>query len=143
MTTKTVRLSLNVLTAMMLWPGLFAGLVRAADAPKIQFDRTIQDLGIVIEGEVPGGKFVFQNTGTGVLELSKPETSCGCTVATVKPEKLAPGEKGEISFTLDLTNMRGPTEKSITVPSNDPETPQALLLIKADIKPIFEFSPEI
>ena len=131
----------------MLWcalcVGLSGGLVRAADTPKIHFEQTLYDLGNVIEGEVPSGKFFFRNAGTGMLELGKVETSCGCTVAAVKPEKLKPGETGEVAFTLDLTNIRGPTDKSIDLPSNDPLMPVTHLIIKATVKPVFEFNPQL
>src|SRR5204863_5703315 len=136
---KTACRILTIIAAAVLT----AGAARAADTPKIQFERTVLDLGKVTEGEVPTGKFLFQNTGAAVLEMSKLNTSCGCTVAAVKPEKLKPGETGEITFTLDLTNIRGPTEKSITVPSNDPQTPVTYLLIKANVTPVFEFDPEL
>src|SRR5262245_42655275 len=94
-------------------------VAQAAGAPKIQFDTTVYDLGKVIEGEMPAGKFFFRNTGDSDLVVTNLQTSCGCTVAGVKPDKLKPGELGEIFFTLDLVNIRGPTEKQITVPSND------------------------
>ena len=115
----------------------------AEDKPVIQFEKTVLDLGKVVEGDVPAGKFSFRNAGTGMLELSKVDTSCGCTVASAKPDKLQPGEVGDIIFTLDLTNLRGPTEKSITVLSNDPKSPVVQLLIKAEIKAVFEFTPEL
>jgi len=122
----------------------FAGVSAEAESrPKIQFEKTILDIGHVVEGESIPGKFTFRNTGAAVLEIQQPETSCGCTVASVKPERLKPGEKGEIEFTLDLTNIRGPAEKTITVPSNDPETPSALLIIKAEVKALFQHDPEL
>src|SRR5260221_2534060 len=84
------------LCAAVLGLLLAATLLRAEDQPKIQFEKLIQDLGIANEGGSLAGKFYFTNTGTALLEVQPPETSCGCTVASVKPDKLKPGEKGEI-----------------------------------------------
>jgi len=127
----------------LLSAGLAVGAVSAEEAPKIHFDKTVYDVGKVVEGEACSGKFSFRNEGKAVLEIGQVDTSCGCTVASVMPDKLQPGQTGLIAFTLDLTNVRGPTQKGITVPSKDPDTPVVQLTIKADVKPIFEFSPEL
>ena len=110
---------------------------------KIQFDRTVYDFGNTSMVQQLTGTFTYQNTGEGVLELKKPTTSCGCTVASVKPESLKPGEKGELVFTMNVGSMtRGHAEKHITVPSNDPQTPSVNLTVKADIVPTFDYTPQ-
>jgi len=115
----------------------------AQPAAKIEFDRTVYDFGNTSMVQQLTGTFSFQNTGEGVLELKKPTTSCGCTVASVKPESLKKGEKGELVFTMNVGNMnRGHAEKHITVPSNDPQTPSVNLTVKADIIPIYDFNPQ-
>jgi len=115
----------------------------AQAAPKIQFDRTVYDFGTTSMVQQLTGTFTFQNTGVGVLDLKKPSTSCGCTVASVKPDTLKPGDKGELVFTMNVGNMtRGHAEKYITVPSNDPQTPSVNLTVKADIVPTFDFNPQ-
>lgn len=122
--------------------GLVLGAVAAsAQGPRIKFDSTVYDFGSTSLVQTVTGTFTFQNTGNAVLEVKKPATSCGCTVAGVKPEKLAPGERGELVFTLNLAGMRGHVVKTITVPSNDPATPQVQLTLKADVQAIFEVNP--
>jgi hypothetical protein len=116
---------------------------KAQPAPKIQFDRTVYDFGNTSMVQQLTGTFTYENTGAGVLDLKKPSTSCGCTVASVKPDTLKPGEKGELVFTMNVGNMhRGHAEKHITVPSNDPQTPSVNLTVKADIVPTFDYNPQ-
>jgi hypothetical protein len=79
--------------------------------------------------------------GDADLKIGKPSTSCGCTVAGVKPEVLKPGEQGELSFTLNLGRNRAVLQKQITVESNDPETPRTVLTVKADYTPLYEITP--
>jgi hypothetical protein len=111
--------------------------------PRIQFDKTVYDFGTTSMVRQLTGKFTYQNVGDAVLELEKPETSCGCAVASVEPETLKPGEKGELVFTLNVAlSMRGHVEKSITVASNDPTTPSAELTIQAHMTSPFDFTPE-
>jgi hypothetical protein len=120
---------------------LIASLAVAADAPKLQFDKTIFHFGQATEGDERAGKFTFRNAGNAELKIGVPETSCGCTAVTVKPDTLRPGERGEINFTLDLTNIRGEVKKTISVPSNDPDQPVVNLSIIGDAKPLFEIEP--
>lgn len=127
--------------ALALWLGLAVVATRAEEAPKLQFEKTTYDFGTASEGAEVTGKFVFHNDGKGVLSIDKPETSCGCTVASVKPDTLSPGETGEIAFRLDLTDARGPVKKTITVPSNDPQQPKLLLIISGVVEAVFDVSP--
>ena len=78
---------------------------RAEGTPKIQFDKTVYDFGVTALVESVTGTFTFQNAGDGVLQLQKPKPSCGCTVASVNPETLKPGEKGELVFTIDRKSV--------------------------------------
>jgi len=119
-----------------------AGAVKpSAGAPKIKFDKTIYDFGKTSQVEHVTGTFTFQNIGDGVLKLEKPQTSCGCTVAGVKPEVLEPGEKGELTFTLSLGRSRAVLQKMITVTCNDPQTPKTMLTVKADYTPLYDITP--
>jgi len=109
--------------------------------PKIQFDKTVYDFGVTSFVSSVTGTFTFENTGPGELKVGKPQPSCGCTVASVKPDVLKQGEKGELVFRVNLGAARGPIEKHITVPSNDPQSPSVSLVIKADVRQIVQVSP--
>jgi len=110
-------------------------------APKIQFDKTVYDFGSTSMVQQLAGKFIISNTGSATLEIKKPQPSCGCTVPALKTDKLAPGEKTELTFTLNVGMPRGHLEKHITVPSNDPTQPSVNLTLKADIVATFDVIP--
>jgi hypothetical protein len=101
---------------------------------------TVYDFGTT--GGVPlvAGTFLFRNTGDGILKVDKPKPACGCTVASVKPDTLKPGEKGELVFTLTLPNIHGHISKTITVPSNDPTNANVVLTVQLDNKPRYELT---
>jgi hypothetical protein len=118
----------------------------AAKAPpgpagKIQFANTVYNFGTTSQVDSVTGTFTFSNAGEGELKIQKAVPSCGCTVASVKPDVLKPGEKGELVFTLRLGGARGHLEKHITVPSNDPQSPSVNLTIKADVVQLVEATP--
>jgi hypothetical protein len=62
-------------------------------------------------------------------------------VAAVKPDLLQPGQKGELSFTLNLPKTRASLQKQITLQSNDPKAPRSLLTVKAEYLPLYEVVP--
>ena len=112
-----------------------------AAAPAIQFEQLVYDFGKVTGFQVATGAFKFKNIGDAVLKLNQPTTSCGCAVAALKDDELNPGDTGEVNFTLDLGYTKSLLERQITVASNDPKTPQAVLTVKADYTPLYEVDP--
>ena len=114
---------------------------KAAAKPKLKFDQLVYDFGKTCQVETVSGTFTFQNIGDGVLKMGKPTTTCGCTVAGVKPEVLQPGEKGELGFTLTLGRSRAILQKHISVDSNDPDHPRTTLDVKADYTPLYQLTP--
>lgn len=125
-----------------LQEGRIAPVEASQGVPKLQFDSTVYDFGRV---SLPGpqkGKFTFKNAGDGVLKIEKPKTSCGCTVAGVTPDTLEPGQTGELVFELNITG-RGLLQKNIYVTSNDPQSPQITLTVKAEHVPVYEYSPTV
>jgi hypothetical protein len=115
-------------------------VLQSGAAPRIQFETNLFDFGTITTVETISGVFRFKNAGDGILKVGLPGTSCDCTEAKVKPDTLAPGESGELSYTIKLERaLNG--ERHIMVPSNDPKTPLAQLAIKMDYTPLYELSP--
>jgi hypothetical protein len=114
----------------------------SSSAPKLQFETNLFDFGTITSVETLSGVYKFKNVGHGLLKIGVPGTSCDCTEAKVKPDTLAPGETGELTFTIKLERaLNG--ERHIMVPSNDPESPLSQLTVKMDYTPLFELSPAL
>ncbi|MCS7049443.1 MAG: DUF1573 domain-containing protein [Verrucomicrobiae bacterium] len=127
----------------LFWIGSFVVVNGLAFAgPQLQFDRTVYDFGRTANVSSVVGTFTFRNAGDAELRIARPAPACGCTVAGVKPEVLQPGETGELVFTLHLGNMRGIVQKTIAVPSNDPQNPTQQLTIRAEVVRIYEVNPQ-
>lgn len=123
------------------WTGAWCVAALADGAPKIQFDQIVYDFGKVAQVETVSGTFKFKNTGDGILKVEPPKPSCGCTIAGLKPDTLKPGESGELAFTLNLGRSKTLMEKHISVTSNDPQTREVSLIIKADYTPLYDINP--
>ena len=141
----------RIRTAVIASAGMIAvtALTKGAPAttnavgPRIHFDKTVYDFGATSMVQQLTGTFTFQNVGDALLELKTPKTSCGCTVASVEPEILKPGEKGALTFTVNLAAFSsGHAEKQITVPSNDATAPSVELTVQTDLTSPVELSPQ-
>lgn len=131
----------TLFAAAILGLGVFTLAAASNDAPKIQFERTVYDFGKTSQVATVSGVFKFKNTGDSVLKVEPPKPSCGCTVTDLKSDTLRPGETGELGFTLHLGLVKAQFDKQIAVKSNDPETPEVSLSVKADYTPMYDISP--
>ena len=131
----------STLCAGALWTAALCVTAPAWGAPKIEFDRMVYDFGKISQVESVGGVFKFKNVGDSVLKIEPPKPSCGCTFAELKPDTLQPGEAGELPFTLHLGVVKAVFDKHIAVRSNDPQTPEVSLSIKADYTPLYDINP--
>jgi hypothetical protein len=135
-TVMKARILLVLGMTASFWVGMAAEPV-----PRIQPDKTVYSFGKVIGKDTVAGKFKFTNTGSGVLRLADPKVQCGCTVASLEPRLLNPGENAELEFTFALGTARAFLAKHITVFSNDPDRPEIELTINVDYTPLFDLTP--
>ncbi|MDA3943303.1 MAG: DUF1573 domain-containing protein [Bacteroidetes bacterium] len=105
---------------------------KPANGPEITFDETIYDYGeIVLHGDGTH-EFEFTNTGNEPLILSRPRSSCGCTVPTWPKQPILPGDKEKIKVTYN-TNKAGSFNKSVTIMSNAKNSSTVVLRIKGKV----------
>jgi hypothetical protein len=94
-----------------------APVVDNPNAPEIVFEKTVHDYGTLVQGADGTCEFKFTNKGKEPLILSKPQSSCGCTVPTWPQEPILPGKSDVIKVTYATHNV-GPINKTVTVTSN-------------------------
>lgn len=85
----------------------------------ISFEKETHDFGKIKED---GGKveyrFMFTNTGSTPLIITKVQASCGCTSPSWTEKPVLPGQQGFVNAVFDPQNRPGNFNKSITVESN-------------------------
>ncbi|KKR39210.1 MAG: Rhodanese-like protein [Parcubacteria group bacterium GW2011_GWC2_40_31] len=110
----------------------------APNDPKISFDRTFHDFGLVPQyGGVVEAKFKVRNDGVKTLEIGKITTSCSCTSASISSSAIASGESAEMIVRFDPDFHDEPKDifkRTIFIPTNDPSTPEAEITIQVDIE---------
>lgn len=104
-----------------------------ANSPKINFESSEFEFGKITQGESVSYDFVFTNTGKSDLVIRKIKASCGCTATNPEKMVIKPGEKSKISTTFNSRGKRGRQNKTITVITNDPTSPNTILKVKGEV----------
>lgn len=113
----------------------------AALAPKIVCDEPIFDFGEKSNSEFVEHDYPIRNAGTLSLEIRSVRASCGCTAVKPSQDVVAPGGEASIRARLDLHGRNGFQQKTITVESNDPETPNLILQLKGNAVQVLRAEP--
>lgn len=103
-------------------------------APRLQFDRSTHNFGTIKQGDVVTTNFEMTNTGKSDLIIYKTKASCGCTASEPEKTVLKAGEKTNLKVTFNSAGKSGQDSKSVTIFCNDPNYPEALVVIKSDIQ---------
>lgn len=103
--------------------------VAIADAPKVEFEKTSYDFGIITQGEKVSYDFKFKNTGRTPLIITNATATCGCTVPEYPKQPVKPDEEAIIKVVFDSEGKMGKQDKVVTMTSNaNPEIPQLHLV---------------
>ena len=85
--------------------------------------------------------FKYENKGKTVVNIKNVNSSCGCTVATLKKNDVQPGEKGEVTATFKIGGRTGVQSKTVSVQTDDPNQPMVNLVLQATIAQAVEVQP--
>lgn len=111
-----------------------ATAVAADGQARIVVPENVHDFGSVEQGNVVMHAFRIENGGTTPLRIGHLKGTCACTVAASTERDVPPGESAEISVRLDTARLAGPTRKTVTVYTNDPETPVVGLTVTGRVE---------
>lgn len=93
--------------------------------------------GKALQGDIVDVEIPITNSGDGPLTVDA-EGDCGCVVPEVIPP-IAPGKSSVLKVGIQTREFATPIERKITVFTNDPDRPIAVLPVKIGITPRFRF----
>lgn len=102
--------------------------------PKLKFDKTEHDFGVINEGDIVETVFTFTNSGKSELIITSAKGTCGCTVPEWPKEPIMPGESGEIKVKFNSDRKPNLQQKQITLVTNTDQGKE-ILKIKAQVTP--------
>ena len=77
----------------------------------------------VLSGQEIKGKLILKNKGDELLKIHGVSSTCGCTTLRLKERKLNQGDEVDLEFVVDTRGKLGMVEKTITIHSNDLDSP--------------------
>lgn len=103
--------------------------------PKIELPQTSHDFGQVRQGDVVTVTLPVRNVGEKDLHIESVATSCGCTSAKVEPTVIPPQGEATLMAWYDsgLHPDEGPILRVVYITTDDPETPEARVDIRATV----------
>lgn len=111
----------------------------AQGVPQLALKQQIHDFKDVIEGEVLEHTFEVLNQGDEPLILERVKPGCSCSVAHFD-STVPPNGEGKISVKIDTKGFDGPERWVVKVFSNDPKWGEAILDLRANVKPVITVS---
>ena len=90
--------------------------------PLLKVEQVIEEKSILTGKEIKG-KLILKNNGDELLKILGVSSTCGCTTLKLKQRRIKPGDVVDLRFFIDTRGKLGMVEKTITIHSNDPETP--------------------
>ncbi|MBN2584409.1 MAG: DUF1573 domain-containing protein [Planctomycetes bacterium] len=99
-------------------------------------ERADHDFGDMSLGKASIRKhiFVLANTGDRPVRIVKQTSTCGCTVASLPTDSVAPGTVVEIPVTVDWGNRPGRQRATVVLQTDDPKAPLVYLTVSGFIR---------
>lgn len=141
---RTSRFKAIVLLSFLSVAPAFASDVAArepADEPRIEFEQTIHDFGVVGQNTTVNHEFAFHNAGDSILQIESIESPCSCTASLLSSDSIAPGETGILEVAFSAGMRQGTSKNSLTMYTNDSASPEVKIEITAEVEPLFAVEP--
>jgi hypothetical protein len=139
-----VNLKLKILVSLVVSLFFFwlpADMLSAQEkgSSKMVLKEQLVDFKDVIEGKDIAHCFEVFNEGDEPLEIEQVRPDCSCSVVSFD-QSIPPQGRGKITVKVDTKGFEGKQRWGIKVLTNDPKWKEAVLDLRANIKPIVTLS---
>lgn len=130
--TKLALCAIGLALAVLV-PGAAFSQGQSTTLPKLVIAKPEHDFGKIKQGDQVTFTFTVENAGTAELLIANVSPACGCT-ATDFSKKVAPGQKGKITLSVNTAGLLGKVSRYADVISNDKEQPNFKLWVHLDVE---------
>jgi len=125
-----------LLISLIMEPRLSA---ESSQLPKMVLKEQIFDFNQVYEGQTISHDFQVFNRGTDTLLIERVKTTCSCSVVSFD-SAIPPGGQGNIAVKVYTHGSDGRERWGVTIFTNDPNWKEAILDLRADVRPAIVLS---
>lgn len=101
-------------------------------SPRAYVPFSSYDFGDIYKGELISQLFVIRNEGDADLRIEGLSSGCGCSVID-SDRVIPPGSEGKAELEVNTSSQSGQINKIATLSTNDPERPNIVLSLSANI----------
>lgn len=134
-----IALGITLLIPCLLSP---ADAKPSRPAPIAVCEESEYFFGAVPNTETISHDFILTNDGVSPLHISAVRTDCGCVLARLDNDTLAPGESVTLKAKFGLKGRSGKQMRRIIIESNDPEQPRLVLALVGEALAQMEIVPD-
>ena len=103
-------------------------------AQEISFESKTHNYGEIFDTDgAVSHDFVFTNSGSSPLVITRVKAGCGCTATHYTTDSIAPGKTGFITAQFNPRGYNNQFRKSITIQSNATNEPTVILYIEGTV----------
>lgn len=114
--------------------GASAGQLTPLSAqPRAEVPSDTHDFGRIESNSVVRHEFEIRNVGSAPLRLTKGGSTCRCTVLDFEDTEVPPGGSQKIKIEFNGHEYLGAVTQNATIYTSDPQKPQIVFTIKADV----------
>jgi hypothetical protein len=128
-----------VASVFVVWVAPDMLFAQEKGTPKMVLKEQLIDFKDVIEGKAISHSFEVFNEGDEALKIEQVKPDCSCSVVSFD-QSIPPQGRGKIAVTVDTKGFEGKQRWGIKVLTNDPKWKEAVLDIRANIRPILILS---
>jgi len=129
---KKVILAFGIMCMTVFVGSLYAQSPGVEAGASIEFEKEIHDYGVIQQYGNGAYEFIFTNTGSEPLLISKASGSCSCAITSWPRAPIVPGESASIKVTYD-TKRIGPINEPFTITSNAVNIHSKVISIKGSV----------
>jgi 3'-phosphoadenosine 5'-phosphosulfate sulfotransferase len=132
------KIGLGILMGLLIMP------IALLAQPKLDFEGgRIFDWGNVKPKDSPlKTRVKLYNKGSELLKITKVVPGCGCTVAKMDKDEIAPGDSTFVDITLNIKDNATKLTKSITFNTNVPGSEKYVYMLKANVVTGYRLNPQ-
>ena len=127
---RFICMAMLALATASCWP---FGFRPVSPDPRLVVDREQHNFGSIPPTETVEALFTVSNTGGKTLEITRIQTTCGCTAGMMDSKTILSGKSSRLRVTYDPRGKNGPQHRVLTLFTNDPQNPQKQLGITANV----------
>lgn len=105
----------------------------AANQPAIACTIPSYDFGRQANTTTVTHLFVITNSGMACLNIDNIDTGCGCTIAKMETNAIAPGGAAGLTVQFNTAGRSGPQHKPVYIRSNDRQNPVLRLALTGEL----------